>query len=503
MTQYSFGNTNPAAQGVPDLYINIQTPPAASLPGAPSTMAAFVGTATWGPVNSPVFFGDLAGGAAAFGTMQPRKYDLLTGVAAAVMQGANSFCGVRVTDGTDAAATIIVQSTCITLTAKYTGSRGNSLQATIATGSAPSSFKITLTLPGLPPETFDNITGSGNALWVAMAAAINSGQSVARGPSNLVVATAGAGTTAPTLATVTLSGGIDGATTITSTVLIGADTGTRTGMYALRGTGAAVFALNDNDTSTSWTTQLAFAKSELMECFAVDVANDTISTFTTTMTTAAIDDPYIKVCYGDWPLFVDGVNNVNRYISPQGYLMGAKVAAGPANSILNRPLYGVAGTQKSALNQTYSTADLQALAASRGEVIAAPSVGGAYFSARFGRNSSSDPGRHGDQFTTLTNYLARSMGQGLGAFVGRLLTPTEMREAQNAIGAFLENEKQAGRIQGYSVQVNAANNPSSLTNLGIQTATVMVQYFSVVEYFAVNFTGGQTVVPASAQPLAA
>jgi hypothetical protein len=36
--------------------------------------------------------------------MQNRKYDLLTQVALAVLEGANAFVGVRVTDGTDVAA---------------------------------------------------------------------------------------------------------------------------------------------------------------------------------------------------------------------------------------------------------------------------------------------------------------------------------------------------------------------------------------------------------------
>lgn len=500
MSQITFGGSNPAAQGVPDLYVNLQQPPAAALPGAPSNTVGIVGTASWGPVNSPVVFGDLAGGSAAFGQMQTRKYDLLTQVATAAMQGANSFVGVRVSDGTDAAATCVVQTTCITLTGKYTGTRGNSLKATIGAGSAANSTKVTISLPGLQPETFDNLTGSGNALWVAMAAAINAGQSATRGPSQLVTATAGAGTTAPAAATLSFSGGADGVATITSSVLIGADTTPRTGMYALRSSGAAVIVLADADDSTTWATQLAFAKSELCEAFAVSPAGDTLSNFVTTMNSAGADDPWLKVIFGDWVYMVDGVNNVTRLVSPQGYLAGKKVARGPHQSILNQTLAGVAGTQSSYANKVYSVAELQQLANARGDVIAAPSVGGAYFSARTGRNSSSDAARHQDAYTTYTNYQARSMALNLGAFVGRLITPDEMREAEATIGGFEENEKLAGRCAAYSVQVNAANNPGSQTQLGIQKATVLVQYFSVLEYFVVDFTGGQTVTPAGSQP---
>lgn len=495
MPQYTQGGANPASQGVPDLFINVQQPPAAVLPGAPSNIVGVVGSATWGPVNSPVVFGDFAGATAAFGSMQNRKYDLLTPVALAAMQGANAFVGVRVTDGTDAAASAAIQTSCITLTAKYTGSRGNQLQAAIAPGTAPSSTKITLSLPGLPPETFDNLTGSANALWVAMAAAINSGQSAYRGPSQLVTATAGAGTAAPTTATTTLTSGTDGATTITSTVLLGADTTPRTGMYALRNTGASFMVLADGDAPSSWATQLAFAKSELLQAVGVSPAGDTIANFATTNTN---DDPWLKVLFGDWIQFVDGVNSVTRVVSPQGVYAGQKAVLGPHRSALNKPVYGVAGTQKTQLNQAYSTAELQALAAARGDVITAPSVGGNYFSCRFGRNTSSDPGKHQDAWVTMTNYLARSMGLGLGAFVGRLITQDEMREAAASIGGFLENEKQSGRIESYSVQIDGSNNPASQIALGVQKATVLVKYLSVLEYFVIDLTGGATVTPASA-----
>lgn len=502
MAQYTFGGANPAALVVPDLYITVQQPPSATLPGAPSNQIGFVGTATWGPVNSPVVFSDFAGAQAAFGPMQNRKYDLVTPVALAVLQGANNFVGVRVTDGTDIAASAIIQSTCLTLTAKYTGSRGNSLTAVIANGTSPNTFKITLSLPGLPPETFDNVAGAGNALWVAMAAAINSGQSSFRGASQLVTASAGAGVAAPTPATIAFTAGVDGAATITSTVLLGTDTTPRTGMYALRSTGLALMVLSDADASTSWATQLAFAKSELCEAIAVSPAGDTITNFAATN---VIDDPWISIIFGDWVYFNDTVNNIPaRLVSPQGVKAGMKAALGPHQSALNKAVGGISGTQKTQLNQAYSTAELISLAAARGDLITAPSPGGAYLACRFGRNTSSDPGRRQDTYTTMTNYLARSMGLSLGQFVGKLITPTQMREAASALGSFLENEKQAGRIQAYSVQINAANNPQGQTSIGVEKATVLVTYQSVNEVFLVDFTGGQTVViPQALLPQAA
>ncbi len=94
----------------------------------------------------------------------------------------------------------------------YTGTLGNSLQVTLAAGSAANSWKVVVALPGLVPEVYDNIGAglSGNALWMAIANAINTGVSGLRGKSALVVATAGTGATAPIVATYTLAGGTDG-----------------------------------------------------------------------------------------------------------------------------------------------------------------------------------------------------------------------------------------------------------------------------------------------------
>ena len=89
-------------------------------------------------------------------------------------------------------------------------------------------------MPGVVPEIFDNIGGTGNTLYANMVNAINMGQSGLRGPSRIVVASLGSATSAPVAQTFSFSGGTDGATTVTSSVMIGQDTIPRSGMYALR-----------------------------------------------------------------------------------------------------------------------------------------------------------------------------------------------------------------------------------------------------------------------------
>ncbi|WP_392336228.1 hypothetical protein [Pantoea stewartii] len=113
-----------------------------------------------------------------FGSQQVRKYDLCTAIAISLQIGATNLKCVRVTDGTDLAAAIALKDTAtptaatgMTLTAKYSGTKGNGITAKISTGTAVNSYKLTVYFPGQTPEVFDNITGSGAALWASLVSA--------------------------------------------------------------------------------------------------------------------------------------------------------------------------------------------------------------------------------------------------------------------------------------------------------------------------------------------
>ncbi|AVF41506.1 phage tail protein [Pandoraea apista] len=506
------GALNTTALIVPDVYVQILSPRNTLINGLPTNILGIVGTAQWGPVNSPTIVGDMAGYAQSFGAVMARKYDMGTQVAVATLQGANNFRCVRVTDGTDvaASASIGTSPTSITFTAKYTGSLGNSLVVTLGTGSAANSWRAVVAMPGQVPEVFDNITGTGAALWANIAAAINSGQSGLRGPSQFIVATAGTGTTAPTAGSTTLSGGTDGATTITSATLLGVDTVPRKGMYALRNTFTSLALLADCDDSTSWTTQVAFGLSEGIYMFGVGPVGDSISNAVATKASAGIDTYAFKLLHGDWIYWQDTVNNVIRLVSPQGFSAGRQANLSPEQSSLNKPLYGIVGTQKSMQNQVYSSAELQALAQAGIDVITNPIPAGNSFGARIGHNASSNPVTNGDNYTRMTNYLAYTLNSAMGIFVGKLQSTRDndplKRQAGSTISSWLETMKgdgdNIGMIDDYSVQCDSKNNTPNRIALGYLQADVKVRYLGVVEKFIVNLEGGQsvTVTRQSTQP---
>lgn len=492
------GALNTTALSVADVYIQI-IPPQFLINGVPSNVLGLVGTATWGPVNSPQIAGSPAQFQAIFGPYVARTYDMGTHATIAYQQGATAIMGVRVTDGTDVAASIVVQTSCITFTSKYTGTFGNGIQVTVGAGSAANSFQVKIAAPGIAPEIFDNILGSANALWVAMAAAINSGTS-SRGPSNIIVATAGAGITAPTSTTYTLAGGTDGATTVTSSVLLGVDTSPRKGMYALRGKGVAVAVLCDLADSTSWATQVTFGLNEGIYMITTTPSGDNPTTAATTKSTAGIDSYAMKIMLGDWVYWNDTLNGIpQRLVSPAAFAAGLLSALSPQNSTLNKQIRSVVGTQKSLTGAPYTSADLQILALAGIDVICNPEPGGAYFGCRNGRNTSSNAVIHGDNYTRMTNYIATTLNTSMGYYVGQLQTPAVQRQAKVTLDSFLQNLQDQGLIgssdgtTAYSTKLDGTNNPQSRVALGYMQADVQVKYFSVIEYFLINLEAGQSV----------
>lgn len=494
------GAVNLTALVVPDLYVNIVPPNVATLNGVPTNIVGVVGTAQWGPVNSPTTIGSMAQYASQFGAVQPRTFDMGTAVALAVSQGANNFRCVRVTDGTDTAATIVVQTNCITFTSKYTGTAGNACLVNVSNGSAASSFNVSVSLPGAVPELFTNITGSGAALWANIALAINSGQSGLRGPSQLIVATAGVGTTSPAIAQYTLASGTDGVATITSAVMVGVDTNPRTGMYALRSQGCSVGMLADLTDATTWSAQNVFGLFEGVYMVTTGVVGDTIANAVSAKATAALDSYAMKVMFGDWIQWLDTVNGLTRTVSPQGVVCGVLANLAPQNSTLNKQIFGIVGTQKSATGINYTSADLQTLVGAGIDVICTPAPGGAYFSCRTGHNSSSNPVVQGDNYTRMTNYIAATLNAGMGIFIGQLQSPTVQANAKATLDGFFSGLYSQGMIGTSSattipwqVVLDGTNNLPARVTAGYMQADVQVSYLSVIEKFVLNIQGGQTV----------
>ncbi|AQU86221.1 phage tail protein [Komagataeibacter nataicola] len=484
---YQAGDLNTNSLVVPDLYVQIQKPATLALNGVSSGRIGLVGTAAWGPVNTPVIVGAMGDCLAAFGGKQALATDIGTAVNIAILQGASDFRCVRVTDGTDAAATGTLAG--VSLTARYTGSAGNAITATLTqNGIIASKYTLTTTHATLGSRSY---TG---ASWTAIAAA------VAADTSALVVATVPG--TVPDLAagTATLSGGTDGGTPTTAQ-FIGADEATRTGMYSLRGQGCALGVLSGLTDNTSWTTQGAFGLQEGLYMIACGPAGDTISNAVAMKTAAGLDSYGVKLMFGDW-LWWDDDTNGDMLVPPQAFVAGLFGGLSPEQSSLNKQLTGIIGSQKAGLassgtTQTYSDAELGALFEAGIDVICNPAPGGSYWAVRGGINTSSEDTTNDDTYTRMTNYIAETINAGMGTFVGDVINATLFGDIRAVLLGTLSNMVSTGILEAttsYAVVCDASNNPQSRTALGYVRADVQVKYQGINRFFVVNLQGGSSVV---------
>jgi len=500
------GSINTTALIVPDLYVQIVPPQNLVINGVPTNVLGVVGTASWGPVGEPVIVGGMSDYARAFGPVVARKHDMGTQVATAVQQGAADFRCVRATDGTDTAAAFQIPTTGFVLTALHTGSRGNLIAIAMAPGSKAGSWRFTITLPGLVPEVYDNITGTGAGFWLALGAAINNGLGPQRGPSQIVVVNAGATAVAPSSFAWDFGTGLvgsDGAST-SATHLVGVDSVPRRGMYALRGQRCSIALLADSDATAQWTVQAEFGLSEGIYMILAGAAGQGISAAVADKAAAGLDTYACKLMLGDWVWWNDQANATLRVVSPQGFVAGRLANLSPEQSSLNKPLFGVAGTQRSGSpgsgqRGTWSTAELAAMLTAGIDVIANPQPGGAFWGVRGGHNSSSNAATNGDNYTRMTNFIAASLAAGLGQYVGQVINQDLFRRIRATQLSFLQNMLGQGLLGSrdgslpFSVICDAGNNPLSRTGLGYVQSDAQVQYQAINEKFIVNLEGGQTV----------
>jgi len=365
-------------------------------------------------------------------------------------------------------------------------------------GAGYTSATATLTGGGGTGGTISLVT----SVWLNMVNAVNNGQTGLRGPSQNCIATLGTSANAPNLTnTYTLAGGTDGTAGVTDITMVGADGLTRSGMYALRKAGAQVGNLIDCQTPSTWTLQLAFGLQEGIYFHSANPVGTSITTSAANLSSAGVDGYGFACLVGDWTFWQDTVNGVNRLVSPATFSSAQQASTSPEQSVLNAPISGILATQRSQQNQPYSDAEIALAATSRLEVITNPAPAGAIFACRTGRNASSNSATNGDNYTRMTNYIAFTIASAFGYVPGKVQTINLRRNVKGAMDAFFANlqaNNMIGNVNaptqpGWSVQINAANNPISQVALGYMVATVMVTYLSIVRYFLVNIEGGQTV----------
>lgn len=185
MPTFRSGSVNLAGIQNPAVYVDI-IPPTPIVNGVPTNIQGVVGVASWGPVGAALPLSGPSDASIKYGVPIIRPYDLATHVWAASSVGAAvNFRGVRVTDGTDAAATATVQTSGGTATAKYTGSLGNQISLNFQKGVNSGSYNAVVNFPGANPEVWQNITNGVASFTVTAPTGLTSVPGIAIGAPNL------------------------------------------------------------------------------------------------------------------------------------------------------------------------------------------------------------------------------------------------------------------------------------------------------------------------------
>ena len=504
------GNTSLNPTAAPDAYVNVLSPQPSGATNVSATIGALVGSGGWSEPNTPIPVSTSAGAIAAFGPMTLAAHDLVTDLQQATAFS-NNLLAVRVTDGTDTAATVQIKDSGatvvgITVTAKYTGSVGNTISVSIAAGSlsvasAPTAT-VTVQRAGYPGEVFANLPNSATgSLWPALVNALNNGVSGQRGPSQLVVGTIGASVLGAAFATSTLAGGTNGDTNVTSADQIGLDgTSGRTGMYALRSTGAAVFGLCGNTDSTVYATQQTFGESEGMLAILGCPASMPTATLVTTKQTANLVGDWAKVVK-DFITFYDATNAQQRSIAPIGEAVGFRAGLNPWDSTLNKPSGGIQNIISTVATSTpYSEAEIGVMLAAGIDTICNPIPAANVYGFRTGVVASGKD----DNYPIFTSYLARSFASVMGPFVGNLQSSQVGDQTRARARAALHNFMSTinAQIDSYDLTLDHTNNTPTTVGEGYLIGAINVRYLGVIRQFLLNFQGGSTVSVTVNSPLA-
>lgn len=506
------GSLNPNSTIAPGVYI-LEKLPTSPVTGVETDTILCVGTASGGPVNFPVTIGSLQEQVATFGNPSTSAFDLGTPVMAAASLGASSFLCVRVTDGTDLKATVDVHDTTLTpvegmvLTAKYSGTIGNTINVTVSEGTnstiALPTFKVTIYLPtgngSSVPEIYDNIGGSGAALWQNMVNAINMGQGGFTAPSELVTAAIGTATNPPALDDYVLAGGTNGNSGVTAATLIGSDTLPLTGMYSASGADFSLMVLSGVTDASTFIAQADFCANQGAYAMLARPLGESYVDGIAAKKTIGLVSYATKFLVGEtWVKINDSFNNVQRYVPQQGIVAGLLSLLQPQDSGLNKVINSsiLVSTYFSDQNKRYTNADIVAILQNGLDTIANPSPGGNYWALQTGKNTSNNILASGDNFTRLTNFLAGSLQNSLGVYIGQLQNDTQRRSAKTALNSFLNGLAVQNMIgsstggQPFSVVIDNSNNPISSVAQGIEQADVKVAFFQVIVAFLVNLQTG-------------
>lgn len=398
------------------------------------------------------------------------------------------------------------------LQAIYTGVMGNQVTATIATGTAPNTFTVTIVPPVGLVEIYPNIPAA--TFWRSLATALNAGISTIRGPSQTVKAVGTVTSVgAPSTGSFTLANGTDGRLGVNTAKMLGsASTIPATGLFALAGLSPGVgiawmAGVTDITAAPSLVAFNAYAGASSLLALPAGISSTAAQAM---VQNAGANDPsimYVK----DFVSFFDTTNNVTRRVPACAIIGGRWATLGPQQSPGNKQVNLVVGTERNDPilgNIAYSSSEIGQLESVGITLITNPIPRGRMFGIRHGMSSSINPVTQPAEYWRMTMYLARSAAGFVGNYVDELQSqdPNDpLRQAlQLQSNQFLQLLRGAGQIDKYLVTCAFSASPSAQPGNGMNTPSSIaahylfclwqVTYLSSVRFLVLSLQGGTTVV---------
>jgi hypothetical protein len=517
---------------VPFLYDGVTTNVIAPQPtvpvGSPNLPSVLIGTGSWGQPNVGIPFTATADLYDGVGSIQQVPSDLATHctqyiLACAAMGTRGNGYAIRVTDGTDAAATVTVLDTTtptagfvLLLTAKCTGVRGNSGTATVTpnaqwTTSKPI-YDISLTISGAVSEVFQGIVANNGtaynaATFVANARnAINSGLNLSRGPSKYWIASAPGtqSTVVPLLSTSFASSGTgtNGSGSLASSNYVGTPGLSATGMYAAGNLECGQFILCGCVDQTIAATMAAFATSN--NCIAVGPSFPENTATATAITSKQTNNfnAISSVAILDFVQWYDPTLGQLRSLSPESNVLGVIGATSPEQNPGNNPQIGLphlVSTDRTASGSYNPRTGTEASQATQAGItwIGPMNRNKSFLGLANGQNASGLAGQDGINYPRLTNYLKTALPLIVGSFVDALQgvsnTDPTRRGVRNALNNFFKALQTNGQIDNFNVVCDTSNNTQTTIAAGQLNVAISVEYLGAARFITLNLQGGVNV----------
>ena len=477
---------------------NVDENPPIEIQGVSTGIWGIVGTFSKGPVNIPTLCIGLNDLKNKFGGPDTTLTGYL-GALTAAGQGASQFQVVRV-PGTGAAVASVVAKdsqttpgTVFTLTYGSVGTGGNNASIVVSVGTLAGTFKIVIT-EGDTVETWDNLvtvqptTPIPNAVLLA---SVVSQIGIFTQPTT-------PNTNTPESGSYPLMGGSNG-TEPAVAVYIGA-TGPNTGFQALAGAAPAVnqvFLAGQSDSTVPAALQ-AFCIAN--ECMGACCAPQGTTQAAAKALTAALDTDRVAFTWPWQKMYVQELNQT-VIVPPSGYWAGEVATLYPHQSPGNKNLAYTSGPEF-----PVSPSDIAACMdpAARIVCIGVPIPRGG-IGIMSGASLSQNPALNPVYRRRMDDFIVQSINTALGQFVDEPITTQLMTDQTHTVSAFLDpltkSTNAAGQpmIDSFSVQCDAKNNPTSITQNDMTVIDTKVKLFNMNRFLLFRTQIGAGVVTTTSQ----